>query len=122
MSIAPREKLVRLRALFAAASRKGIAAYIIPTSDAHQSEYVAACDERRSWISGFTGSAGTAVVTPTRALLWTDGRYFLQAEKELSEDWTLMRAGLKDTPTLEVCNRSSVEFRKFKPSVDRFPL
>ena len=96
------EKLTRLRALFASASPKGLAAYIIPSSDAHQSEYVAQCDERRAFISGFDGSAGTAVVTPTRALLWTDGRYFLQASKQLSADWTLMKAGLKDTPTIEV--------------------
>jgi Xaa-Pro aminopeptidase len=51
-------------------------------------------------ISGFTGSAGTAVVTEDKALLWTDGRYFLQASKELSEDWTLMKAGLPETPTV----------------------
>jgi Xaa-Pro aminopeptidase len=102
MAISARDKLARLRALFPAATPKGIAAYIIPSSDAHQSEYVAACDERRAFLSGFTGSAGTAVVTPTRALLWTDGRYFLQASHQLSDDWTLMKAGLPETPTIEV--------------------
>ena len=53
-------------------------AYIVPSGDAHGSEYVAACDERRSFLTGFTGSAGTAVVTAHRAALWTDGRYFTQ--------------------------------------------
>ena len=52
----------------------------------------------RRWISEFTGSAGTVVVTDDEALLWTDGRYFVQAEEELSEDWTLMRSGTKGTP------------------------
>ncbi|KAK4525860.1 hypothetical protein GAYE_SCF17G3769 [Galdieria yellowstonensis] len=67
-------------------------AFIIPSEDAHQSEYVANCDQRRQFISGFTGSAGLAVVTQQEALLWTDGRYFLQAEKELDPNvWKLMR-------------------------------
>ncbi|XP_071090079.1 xaa-Pro aminopeptidase 1-like [Haliotis cracherodii] len=76
-----------------------IHAYIIPTGDAHQSEYVADCDTRRAYISGFTGSAGTAIVTESKAALWTDGRYFLQAEKQLDNNWTLMKTGSKDTPT-----------------------
>ncbi|XP_065919965.1 xaa-Pro aminopeptidase 1-like [Dysidea avara] len=78
-----------------------LAAYIIPTEDAHQSEYIADCDKRRQFISGFTGSAGTAVVTADKALLWTDGRYHLQAEAQLDHSWTLMKAGLPNTPTLE---------------------
>ena len=52
-----------------------LSAYIIPSCDAHNSEYIASCDERRSFISGFDGSAGTAIVTAKDALLWTDGRY-----------------------------------------------
>jgi Xaa-Pro aminopeptidase len=56
----------------------GLAAYVVPTDDPHQSEYVADCFNRRTFLSGFTGSAGTAVVTATEALLWTDGRYFNQ--------------------------------------------
>ncbi|KAK7009131.1 xaa-Pro aminopeptidase 1-like isoform X1 [Biomphalaria glabrata] len=74
-------------------------AYIIPTGDAHQSEYVADCDKRREFISGFTGSSGTAIVTLNHAALWTDGRYYLQAEQQLSADWTLMKQGLPDTLT-----------------------
>lgn len=54
---------------------------------------MAACDERRAFISGFTGSAGTAIVTENSACLWTDGRYFLQASREMDENWTLMKEG-----------------------------
>lgn len=75
-------------------------AYIIPSDDAHQSEYIAPRDRRRAFITNFTGSAGTALVTQTEALLWTDGRYFQQAEKQLSAEWKLMKEGLPDTPTL----------------------
>ncbi|KAK9054796.1 hypothetical protein SSX86_025875 [Deinandra increscens subsp. villosa] len=86
------QKLTALRELF----RKpeiNIDAYIIPSQDAHQSEFIAECYMRRAYISGFTGSAGTAVVTSHKAALWTDGRYFLQAEKQLSSSWILMRSG-----------------------------
>ena len=70
-----------------------------------QSEYVAACDERRSYLSNFTGSSGTAVVTAREALLWTDGRYFLQAAQQLSPEWTLMKSGVTGTPSVEVTRR-----------------
>jgi len=62
------------------------------------SEYVSERDKRRAFISNFSGSAGTAVVTANEALLWTDGRYFLQAEQELPEGWTLMKDGMPDVP------------------------
>lgn len=75
-------------------------AYIIPSGDAHQSEYIAPSDNRRAFVSGFTGSAGTAVVTENEAALWTDGRYFLQAEKQLDDNWTLMKDGVASTPSL----------------------
>ncbi|GFO35709.1 Xaa-pro aminopeptidase 1 [Plakobranchus ocellatus] len=93
--------LSKLRALMhnTAHVTQPINAYIIPSADAHQSEYVAECDMRRAFISGFTGSDGTAIVTATHAALWTDGRYYMQAEQQLSSDWTLMKAGLPDTPT-----------------------
>lgn len=70
-----------------------IDAFIIGSGDAHQSEYVHQCDMRRAFISNFHGSAGTALITKDKALLWTDGRYFLQATNELSEEWTLMKSG-----------------------------
>jgi len=76
-----------------------IQAYIIPSGDAHQSEYIADCDQRRSYVSGFTGSAGTAIVTENHACLWTDGRYFNQAEKQLDSNWILMKEGIPSTPT-----------------------
>ena len=91
-------------------------AYIVPSCDAHNSEYIglnfyeigtyfqnnnsilffiisAPRDERRSYISGFDGSAGTAIVTSSGAFMWTDGRYFLQAGTQMDENWTLMKEG-----------------------------
>lgn len=72
---------------------------VIPSEDSHSSEYIAACDARREFISGFTGSAGCAVVTLQAAALATDGRYFNQAESQLDENWTLLKQGLQDVPT-----------------------
>lgn len=74
-------------------------AYIVPSCDAHNSEYLAEHDKRRAFISGFTGSAGTAVITHQDACMWTDGRYFLQASQELDSNWTLMKEGVPSTPT-----------------------
>lgn len=64
-----------------------------------KSEYIAACDGRREFISGFSGSAGTAVISMNQAALWTDGRYFLQASQQLDTDWTLMKMGQTETPS-----------------------
>lgn len=92
--------LKKLRCLMQASSSGSISAYIVPSGDAHQSEYIAECDMRRQFISKFTGSAGTAVITLDKAALWTDGRYHLQASKQLElANWTLMKDGLPDTPT-----------------------
>jgi Xaa-Pro aminopeptidase len=77
-----------------------LSAYIVPSSDAHGSEYLSEKDQRRKFISGFSGSAGTAVVTEQAALLWTDGRYYLQASQELDSNWTLMKDGLVETPSI----------------------
>ncbi|XP_074641946.1 xaa-Pro aminopeptidase 1-like [Tubulanus polymorphus] len=74
-------------------------AYIVPSGDAHQSEYISAHDKRREFISGFSGSSGTAIITEKSAALWTDGRYFLQASDQLDSNWTLMKDGLAETPT-----------------------
>lgn len=94
-------KLAQLREAMAAADNgAGVAAYIIPTEDPHMSEYAPCHQERRRFISGFTGSAGTAVVTATEALLWTDGRYWLQAEEELSSEWILKKADAPGVPDL----------------------
>lgn len=94
-SSTPKSRLENLRNEL---KRRNLDAIVIPTADAHSSEYPPARFERRAFISAFTGSAGTAVVTATQALMWTDGRYFLQAEEELSEEWTLMRQGEKGVP------------------------
>lgn len=79
----------------------GVSAFIIPSTDPHASEYVADHWMTRAWISGFTGSAGTAVVTQNEAALWTDSRYFLQGEEQLSgTPFQLMKDGLPDTPSI----------------------
>lgn len=72
---------------------------VVPSEDSHQSEYIAPTDARREFISGFSGSAGTAIVTHDKAALATDGRYFNQASKQLDDNWTLLKQGLQDVPT-----------------------
>ena len=72
---------------------------MVPSEDAHSSEYIAPIDARREFISGFSGSAGIAVVTTEKAVLSTDGRYFNQAHQQLDSSWTLLKAGLPDVPT-----------------------
>jgi Xaa-Pro aminopeptidase len=80
----------------------GLKALLVTHSDAHASEYIAERDERLAFVSNFTGSAGNALITLDKALLWTDGRYFTQAAKELySPEWQLMKSGEKDVPSLE---------------------
>lgn len=80
---------------------KNLDAFIIPSTDAHLSEYPPKCWESRKWISGFTGSAGTAVVTKEKAGVWTDSRYFLQAAEELNNTgFDLYRMGQADTPDM----------------------
>lgn len=71
----------RLRLLREVMHGRDISAYLVETQDAHNSEYVADHDKRRAWLTGFTGSAGTALVTASKALMWTDGRYFLQVSR-----------------------------------------
>ncbi|KAJ7154608.1 peptidase M24, structural domain-containing protein [Mycena filopes] len=90
------ERLTTLRQLLA---QEQVQAFVVPSEDQHSSEYLAECDERRAFISGFNGSAGCAIITPKEAFLFTDGRYFLQAEQQLDENWTLMKQGLPDVPT-----------------------
>ena len=72
---------------------------VVPSEDSHASEYIAACDARREFICGFTGSAGTAVITLDKAALATDGRYFNQASRQLDQNWHLLKTGLQDVPT-----------------------
>jgi Xaa-Pro aminopeptidase len=72
---------------------------VVPSEDSHASEYIAPCDARREFISGFSGSAGCAVVTHEKAALATDGRYFNQASRQLDTNWLLLKQGLQDVPT-----------------------
>lgn len=91
-------RLARLRELM---KREHLSAFIFPSTDAHQSEYVADHWRGREWISGFNGSAGTAVVTMKSAALCTDSRYFLAAEEQLEDtEYQLMRLKMEGTPTI----------------------
>lgn len=103
------EKIDKLRKLM---DERDIEAYIVPTSDPHQSEYLADFYKTREFISGFTGSAGTAVITHDKAGVWTDGRYFVQAENELKNSpFKLYRMG-EDISYLEFINNEVTEFGK----------
>lgn len=91
----------RLASLREVMKREHLAAFIFPSTDAHQSEYVADHWLGRAWISGFNGSAGTAVVTMTSAALWTDSRYFLSAEEQLKgTEFQLMKLRIPGTPSI----------------------
>lgn len=101
-----KERIEQLRTLM---REKGIEAYIVPSSDPHQSEYVAEHYTARTFITGFTGSAGTAVITLKDAGLWTDGRYFIQAENQLKGSGvTLYRMGEAGVPTIEAFLKDSL--------------
>lgn len=92
----------RISALRSLMEEKGYDVYLVPTDDSHQSEYVGEYFKARAFITGFTGSAGTAVITKTDAGLWTDGRYFIQAAAQLEGSGiTLFKAGQPDVPTIE---------------------
>ena len=92
------ERVERLRSWM---KENGISAFVFPSSDPHNSEYVAEHWKSREWISGFSGSAGTAVVTLEHAALWTDSRYFIAAEKELKgTDFQLMKLRVEGTPSV----------------------
>lgn len=91
----------RLESLREVMRREHLSAFIFPSTDAHQSEYVADYWQGRTWISGFNGSAGTAVVTMKSAALWTDSRYFLAAEEQLKgTEFQLMKLKIEGTPTI----------------------
>lgn len=93
------ERVETLRGIM---SEKGIDIYIVPTADYHQSEYVGDYFKAREFITGFTGSAGTAVITAKEAGLWTDGRYFIQAAGQLAgTPFALRKMGQPDVPTIE---------------------
>ncbi len=94
-----KKRISQLRALM---RERNIDAYLVPTSDYHESEYVGEHFASRKYITGFTGSAGTALITRDWAGLWTDGRYYLQASSELKGSGiVLMKSGLPGVPTVE---------------------
>lgn len=100
------ERLARLRREM---EKRNISVYIVPTADFHESEYVGEHFKARKFITGFTGSAGTAVITLTEAGLWTDGRYFLQAAQQLEGTGvTLFRMGEEGVPTMPEYVRSAL--------------
>lgn len=110
----------RLHALRDQMQKNDIACYVVPSEDEHQSEYVAAIDQRRSFISGFSGSAGVACITRDllnfnadsqegRSVLSTDGRYFNQALQELDFNWSLLRQGVDTTTWQEWCIKECQE-------------
>ncbi len=102
----------RLKQLRQVMAEKGIDAYLVPTSDFHESEYVGEHFKCRKFLTGFTGSAGTAVVTATEAGLWTDGRYFVQAAKQLEgSGFTLQKIGQEGVPTVNEYLQKVIPFQ-----------
>ena len=91
----------RLAAFRRRMAEEGFEAVIVPTADSHASEYIADHCKTREWLCGFTGSAGTLVVAREEAALFADGRYFIQAERQLEGSGvTLMRMGTAGVPTM----------------------
>ena len=98
MNLTINERIAALRTHIA---QENIQAFIIPSTDPHLSEYVAPHWQSREWISGFTGSAGTVVITAEEAGLWTDSRYFLQAARQIEgTEITLYKEMLPETPSI----------------------
>ncbi|KAI5824054.1 Creatinase/aminopeptidase [Schizophyllum commune Tattone D] len=89
------ERLAQLRVLM---EKENLQYYVVPSEDAHNSEYVAPTDKRREWISGFTGSAGQAIISRNNAYLVTDSRYWLQARDQVDSNWTIIEAGKPGQP------------------------
>jgi Xaa-Pro aminopeptidase len=81
----------RLTAIRAKMQEHNLNAYFLLNNDAHNSEYLAEPDMRMPWLSNFKGSNGQMLVTMDKAMLWTDGRYWLAAEKQLPTEWTMMK-------------------------------
>ena len=101
------ERLAKLRHEM---SKRNISIYIVPTADYHESEYVGEHFKARKYITGFTGSAGTAVITMTEAGLWTDGRYFVQAAKQLEGTTVkLYKMGQDGVPTVDEYIEANLE-------------
>ncbi|GAA6030782.1 hypothetical protein JCM8097_008874 [Rhodosporidiobolus ruineniae] len=120
--MAPTDTSSRLAALRHKLDTHNLQAYIVDSGDAHANEYIADSDERRAWISGFTGSAGTALVLKDHAFLWTDGRYHQQATQQLSSSWTLMKWGSPSVPSWTEWLSSPSHSSSFLPRGSRIGL
>lgn len=102
-----------LAALQSLMKAENMSHYVVPSEDAHQSEYIAPQDMRRAFISGFTGSAGLALISTApneKQGLWTDGRYYLQTEKELASSWQLHKTSDPSTATYLASVRWKYDF------------
>ena len=95
----------------------GVDGYLIPLTDPHKSEYISPRDQRAKFISGFGGTSGLGFVTQDRAMMWTDGRYYIQAKKELEEGWEMMKMEVKQKNWRDVAVESS-EKAKIKIGYD----
>ena len=106
----------RLRELRTLMKVRNVDAYYVPSSDFHDSEYVEDYFKCRAFLSGFTGSEGTMVITQAFSGMWTDGRYFVQAESQLNDSYKLMKQGENGVPTavqfIEEYNRETIEKNK----------
>ena len=112
MSLDINQRLAELRRLM---KEEHLSAFIFPSTDAHNGEYIPEHWAGRKWISGFNGSAGTAVVTMDKAALWTDSRYFLAAADQLKDtEFVLMKDKLPDTPSI-------TKFRSLDRSAKQIP-
>ena len=109
----------RVEALREWMSKKQLDAFIFPSTDPHNGEYVPDHWKGREWISGFNGSAGTAVVTTDSAALWTDSRYFIAAQEQLEgTGFVLMRERISDTPTIPEWLDSQWDEKPFRVGID----
>ena len=118
-----REITERVRALRTYMQERGLQAFIFPSTDPHCGEYVPEHWMTRQWISGFDGSAGTAVVTLKDAALWTDSRYFLAAADQLSgTPFCLMKDGLEETPSISQWLSDGIQNSKFINSKSEFSI
>ena len=95
-----------LKAIREAMATHNIDAYVLPRTDEHQSEYLCEEDERLAFLSGFTGSNGIALISQVDAFVWTDSRYFIQAQKELKESWTLKKLLSGEPRLLDVVTKT----------------
>lgn len=111
----------KLDSLRAAMEREGVQAYVCFHMDAHNSEYIAPCDERIAYISGFNGSNGVAVVTKDDARCWTDGRYYLQISKQLECTWTMMKMERNEKNWFEWLNEQLPKGSKIGLDYTQYP-